>query len=60
MSDQFTEIKYVGEHRADVLSQAGYTSLEELSQATKQEVASVDGLDEAIAERIVHHFEKER
>ena len=60
MSDPLTEIRYVGPHRADVLRSAGYDSLEELSQASRDEIASIDGLKEGIAERVVRHFEREQ
>ena len=60
MSDQFTEIRYIGEHRANVLSDAGYNSLDELSEASKEEIASIDGFDEGIGERVVQHFDKDR
>lgn len=60
MSDPFTEIRYVGDHRAEVLRNAGYESLAELNNATKDEIAAVDGLDEQIAERVVRHFERDR
>ncbi|WP_083761672.1 helix-hairpin-helix domain-containing protein [Natronomonas pharaonis] len=60
MSDPFTEIRYVGDHRADVLRNAGYDSLDELSQASRDEIASIDGFEDGIAERVVRHFKNEQ
>jgi len=50
--NEFTSIKGVGESRAKALYEAGYTSVEDLNDATTEELSRVKGITDQLAERI--------
>ncbi|MCD4809999.1 MAG: 50S ribosomal protein L32e [Methanosarcinales archaeon] len=50
--NEFTSIKGVGESRAKALYEAGYTSVEDLNEATTEELSRVKGITDQLAERI--------
>ncbi|MBU1940154.1 MAG: 50S ribosomal protein L32e [Candidatus Thermoplasmatota archaeon] len=50
---QFTAIKGVGEKKAELLYQNGYTSLEKLQTATPAELTKIKGITEKIAKDIL-------
>ena len=50
--NEFTSIKGVGESRAKALYEAGYTSVEDLNEATVGELTRVNGITDQLAESI--------
>ena len=50
--NEFTSIKEVDESRAKALYEAGYTSVEDLNEATAEELSGVNGITDQLAERI--------
>ncbi|OGS49520.1 MAG: isoleucine--tRNA ligase, partial [Euryarchaeota archaeon RBG_16_68_12] len=55
---EFTKIPHLTERKAIALYDAGYKTVSALEQATRDELAAVDGLDPGDAKRIREHFEK--
>ncbi len=53
----FTRIPHITERKAVALYDAGYRTAAALQQATRDELAAVDGLDGSDAKRIREHFE---
>lgn len=52
-ADPLTEIGGVGESKAKLLREAGYTSIEDVAAASQQELAEIEGVGNALAARIM-------
>jgi len=55
--NEFTKIPHITERKAVALYDAGYKTVTALEQATRDEIAAVDGLEAGDAKRIREHFE---
>lgn len=52
MAEELTDVEGIGESKAEALREAGYTSVENLRNATQSQLSNIDGIGKALAARV--------
>ncbi len=55
--EDFSRVSGIGTHTADILYEHGYRSIEELKQASKEEIQEIKGIGPALSEKIKESLE---